>query len=84
MQITVSDQRRSARRKRGSHVASKASGDFLSAVAHEPGDGFNLTPETRSALDEGLENIRRGNVVSLEEALANLDTFKAKWREQRT
>ena len=55
--------------------------DYLEELASAPkDDGFVFTPEVKAALDEGMDDIRNGRVVTMTEAMRSLDDFKNQWR----
>jgi len=55
--------------------------EYLDEIASEPlEDGFVLTPEINAALEEGMDDIRNGRVVTMDEAIRSLEDFKKQWR----
>lgn len=55
---------------------------YLESLASEE-DDFVMTPEIEAALEEGLEDIRQGRVVTLEESRRELEAHKAEWLARR-
>ncbi|AIE85580.1 hypothetical protein [Fimbriimonas ginsengisoli] len=46
-------------------------------------DGFVMTPELHKAIQAGIDEADRGELVSLEKSESDLREFKAKWRAER-
>ena len=41
---------------------------------------FEPSPEFRTAIQEGIDEADRGEVISLEQSRSDLQAFKAQWR----
>jgi predicted transcriptional regulator len=61
----------------------KSVSEYLTVLAQRFDDGFVMTPVILDALDKGLEDIRLGKVVTLDQAKKNIEEHKLGWREGR-